>query len=216
MVHSISVTEVLEKVLPWHLGNSVKELLRGTIPLERRQLVTGRGNTHAQDEMSEGGPSEWGKRRRRVCLWEGDREILLNNKAAVISWLSKWCQFVACSSILEITCQSKCENRNSLLLPPAGNACGIQWILLSLLYLTLAAGVRWNSCPSHSWQTLNCSQKILMRLSEVWTEQGRSTSDLLRPLYADNVPESSAAPTLPTNWIASYFKRRCAAPPHLA
>lgn len=60
MVHSISVTEVLEKVLLWHLGNSVKELFRGTIPLERQQLVIGWGNTHARDEMSEGGPSEWG------------------------------------------------------------------------------------------------------------------------------------------------------------
>lgn len=50
-------------MLPQHLGNSVKELLRGTFPLERRQLVTGRGNTrarthththartHTQDEM---------------------------------------------------------------------------------------------------------------------------------------------------------------------
>lgn len=135
MVHSISVTEVLEKVLLWHLGNSVKELLRGTIPLERPQLVTGRENTHAdtRDEMNEGGLSEWGKTGRRVCLWEGYREILLNNKAADISWLSKWRRFVVVffNTKANLSVEVR-ENRNSLLLPPAGNACGIRCILLKV------------------------------------------------------------------------------------
>ena len=133
MVHSISVTEVLEKVLPWHLGNSVKELLGGTIPLERWDLVTGRGSTrtqthahtHTGEKMSQGGPSGVRKKRDRY------REILINNKAAVISWLSKWRRFVVVffNTRANLSVEVR-ETWNSLLLPPAGNACGIHCILL--------------------------------------------------------------------------------------
>lgn len=72
-------------------------------------------------------------------MWEGYREILLNNKAAVISWLSKWRRFVVVFVNTRANLSVERENRNSLLLPPAGNACGIHCILLKVC-LTLAAG----------------------------------------------------------------------------
>lgn len=109
MVHSISVTEVLEKVLLWHLGNSVKELLRGTIPLERQQLVTGWGDTHAhaRDEMSEGGPSEWGVWGEE-CVGRGTersrKTIRQQSFPGYLNGADSW----SCSSILELTCQAKC------------------------------------------------------------------------------------------------------------